>query len=67
MTGRELIDLIHKLNAEDMEVFVGSEGYATNLCYCKKVNNKVFGEDDCVEKLLLSDDCGGYEDVTMYR
>ena len=71
MTGQELINLIHKLNAEDMEVFVGCQGYVCSLNRCDTVDCKVHNDDgtvdgDGIEKLLVHD-LGYYGDKPMYR
>lgn len=70
MTGRELIQKIVDLGAEDMEVFVGAEGYVNSLealhagLFSISYDGNTEIEPDA--KLLLCDDCY-YEDAVFYR
>lgn len=70
MTGRELIQKIIEIGAEDMEVFVGAEGYVNSLeTLHAGLFSISYGENTEIEpnaKLLLCDGCY-YEDAIFYR
>lgn len=71
MTGRELIDTIRRLNAEDLVVYVGSEGYASALHACDADEYRVVGDDGVsIDRcLLLHDSTGIYYtgEVSLYE